>query len=266
MGPAARRPSGSSRWSSGFRSRAGAPGRRSGRAHDSAPLDSVVPNPRAVIRETRPRQPSACAVPARLVCAQPGRLRCGPALTGERARRHVPTYDRAGAGAGAVADLDRRDERVVGRGLGVLADLGAVLVRRRRSWRRSCRRRCWCPRRSRRHRRTTGAAPSRRRRSRSSWSPRTCRSCRRRRAGCRGAGRRTGRPCAPSPITASSPWVRTTRAPGADLAVLERGVRADHGVLGHHGRAEQLGARAGSSRRGRAPRRRRSRWWPGPSR
>ena len=59
---------------------------------------------------------------------------------------------------------------------------------------------------------------------------------------CRAAGRRTGRRSRPSPITASSPWVRTTRAPGADLAVLERGVGPDHGVLADDGRAEQLGA------------------------
>src|SRR5690606_31134216 len=46
----------------------------------------------------------------------------------EGAGRHVATYDGAGAGARAVADLDRGDEGVVGGGLGVPADLGPVLL------------------------------------------------------------------------------------------------------------------------------------------
>ena len=82
---------------------------------------------------------------------------------GERAGRDVVGDRRSRRGVGAVAD--RRPEPP-GR---VAADEGRAsrprcgACRRRRSWRRSCRRRCSIPRRSSRRRRRTGAAPSRRR-------------------------------------------------------------------------------------------------------
>ena len=64
-----------------------------------------------------------------------GPLRLRPALEvalrgaadGQRAGRHVAAYDGAAGGARAVADLDRCDEGVVGAGLGVAPDDGAVL-------------------------------------------------------------------------------------------------------------------------------------------
>ena len=140
-------------------------------------------------------------------------LRCGPPDTasapgGTSRRTTVPAPVPAPS-----PTLDRGDEGVVGRRSGRAGRWWCGASRRRRSWRRSSRRRCWCPRRSRRRRRRRGAAPWRRRRSRRSWSRRSRRSCRRRRAGCRGGGRRTGRRWRSAPITASSPWVRTTRAP-----------------------------------------------------
>ena len=50
-----------------------------------------------------------------------------PCGHGESSRRDVLADHGAAAGPGAVTDLDRGDEGVVGAGLGVLADLGAVL-------------------------------------------------------------------------------------------------------------------------------------------
>ena len=183
-----------------------------------------------------------------------GPLRCGPALDvalraardGQRARRHVAAYDGAGAGRRRRRRSRPGRRRCCWSRSGRAGRRSCGAWRRRRSWRRSCRRRCWCPRRSRRRRRRTGAAPWRRRRSRRSWSRRRRRSCRRRRAGCRGAGRRRGRRWRPSPITASSPWVRTTRAPGADLAVLERGVGADRRRPRRRRSRRAAGCRAGS--------------------
>ena len=157
-------------------------------------------------------------------------LRCGPLDTasapgGTSRRTTVP------APVAAPSPISTGATNVLlDAGPGVPADGGAVLGDAVVVGEDRARPRCWCPRRSRRRRRRTGAGPSRRRRSRRSWSRRRRRSCRRRRAGCRAAGRRTGRR-RPAPTTASSPWVRTTRAPAPTSTVLERGVGADHGVL-----------------------------------
>ena len=108
---------------------------------------------------------SACDVPGALALHPAGQVALRAARDGQRSRRHVAAYDGAAAGRGAVADLDRGDERVVGAAPEPAADDRCGAWRPRRSWRRSCRRRCWRARRSRRRRRTTGAAPWRRRRS-----------------------------------------------------------------------------------------------------
>ena len=56
-----------------------------------------------------------------------GEVALRPARDRQRARRDVAAYDGPATGRGAVADLDRRDEGVVGAGAGVTADAGAVL-------------------------------------------------------------------------------------------------------------------------------------------
>ena len=75
---------------------------------------------------------SACTI---LALRDPALFDRGGNALGERARRHVAVHHRAGAGVGAVADLDRRDEHRVRPGARVGADLRAVLAACRRSWR-----------------------------------------------------------------------------------------------------------------------------------
>ena len=196
-------------------------------------------------RARRPRPPPA-AVPGRFDCAQPSRLRCGPLETasapgGTSRRTTVPPPVPAPSPI-----VDRRDERVVGAGLGVPADRGAVLldavvvgedragadvgaladlgvadvgqVRH------------------------LGAVADLRR----SWSRRRRRSCRARRARCRGAGRRTGR----RSRRRRSPRARRGCArPGRPTPIsqsLSVRVRADHGVLGRRRSRRAAGCRAGS--------------------
>ena len=168
----------------------------------SAPEASDRPPAAASARLSAAAAASAAGVPERRRRTQPSMFRCGARRDGQRTRRHVVGDHRAGRGVGAVADRDRRHEHVVGAGAGVRRRSSCGAWPRRRSSRRPWRRRCWCPRRSSRRRRRTGAAPSRPRRSRRSSSRRTCRPSAPRPAGCRAAGRRTGRPCASGPISA----------------------------------------------------------------
>ena len=183
------------------------------------PTGAARPTPRRppetcrVDRTLRPRPPRPAGCPRACAAPSSSMLRCGPPLT-PPARRAV----RRGVRRCPRRCRRRRRSRPARRTCcwtrsGRAGRPWCGASRPRRSWRRSCRRRCWCPRRSRRRRRRRGAGTLPRRRSGRSWSRRRRRSCRRCRARCRGAGRRTGRRSRPAPITASSPWVRTTRAP-----------------------------------------------------
>ena len=268
-GPGRRRPSGSSRWSASCRSRCVAPRSPSRRRHVGAlrirrPPRGRLPN--SWVRRPRAGRlaaaSAACGVPARCAATQPSMLRCGPPATAS-APAARPRHDGAAAGVGAVADRHRRDERVVGAGEACRPTVRAVLRDARRSWRRSCRPRCWCPRRS-------SASPTYDRCGTLAPSPiwaflvstkaPILPPAPSRVPGPEVGERADGRPLADDRQLAVG---ADDAGAGADLAVGERGVGPDHGVLADDGGAEQLGAGQDRDVRGRARRRRRSRSWPG---